>query len=482
MGSEGIRSFVATGLIQELGEQSAAFHPFQIWPIYSLFRLLDFKLDAGISYYGLDPDGLKKFIDINWSLRAEHLVNFSKSEEIAVFNDQILPILLWIESYFLPVVRGPREGVITLANIDADEWNRWRDSVNFEEWLSSHSLSIEHLSEWRDRLLFCAYLNDPNPELYLLLRSMPFDKRKLFKGRLRLAYELYEIAEITRLFMEQVSGCAERKEWDPTGNPSTSWVERLYGNQPKFGTPEFLRPLVRHYGLDPATRVRWLVEGQTEKAFVVRYAKKLGRNIHEYARVDDVHGDGALTGNRQRPALDAYLKAARDEQCFSALTFDYSDTVSERIQKMVADNLVSLCFALNKPDFELETFETHELVAVAIDLASCTPNPVKLSYECLVYEVEQRIKERNENFKKALDSVLHCHGEGYKLSKGADWGNRLAEFLSDKRDAEFQAGKYSENSLAKIEKQILMVLRGSEPRVNFPLSIENLDHKSLEIL
>ena len=482
VGTEGIRSFVAAGLTEELGDQFAAFHPFHIWPISKLLRDLDIRLDVGIRHHGLTPESLKHFIDINWSRRAERLVDLPKSEELVVFNHRILPLLLWVESYFLPVVRGPRTGVVTLVNANAAEWEEWRASINFDEWLSSHSLSIEELSQWRDRLLGRAFHYDPNPDLYLLLRSMPFDKRNHFKGRLRLAYDLYEISEITRLFIEQVSDHAERKEWDPTGNPSTGWVERLYGSQPKFGAPEFLRPLARYYGLDPAPRVRWLVEGQTERAFVVRYAERMGRNIHEYATVDNVHGDGALTGDRQQPAVDAYLKAARDEQCFSALTFDYSDDASERIQHLVVDRLVSLCFVLNTPDFERETFEVQELVTVAIDLASLTPNPIKLSRECLVYEVEQRIKKKNEDFKKALDSILYLHGEGYKLSKGTDWGNGLAELLSDKRDAEVRAGEYSENSLTKIERQILMVLRGSEPNIDFPLSTENLDHKSLEIL
>ena len=372
--------------------------------------------------------------------------------------------------------------MVNLVNANAAEWEEWRASINLEEWLSNHSLSIEELFRWRDRLLFCAFQYDPNPDLYLLLRSMPWDKRNRFKGRLRLAYDLYEIAEMTRLFLEQVCDHAVRKEWDPTGHPSTSWVERLYGSQPRLGAPEFLRHLIRSYGLDPAPRVRWLVEGQTERAFVVRYAERLGRNIDEYATVDNVHGDGALTGDRQQPAIDAYLKAARDEHCFSALTFDYSDDASERIQQLVADRLVSLCFLLNRPDFERENFEVQELVTVAMALASRTPNPIKLSRECLVNEMEQRIKEKNEDFKKTLDSVLYFHGEAYRLSKGTDWGNGLAELLSDKRDAELQAGEYSEESFTKIERQILRVLRGSEPSIDFPLSMENLHRKSLEVL
>ena len=157
MGTEGVRSFVEAGLIEELGEQLAAFHPFQIWPISKLLRGLDTRLVVGISHYGLAPESLKHFIDINWSRKAAHLVNFPKSEEVVVFNRSILPILLWIESYFLPVVRGPRAGVVTLVNANAAEWDEWRASINFEEWLNRHSLSVEELSKWRDRLLFSAF-------------------------------------------------------------------------------------------------------------------------------------------------------------------------------------------------------------------------------------------------------------------------------------------------------------------------------------
>lgn len=482
LGVEGIRSLVNAGLIEELGDQFGVFHPFQIWPISNLLKDLGVRLDIGIRYNGLSTKGLKKFIDINWSSREQRIVNYLGNKNLLTFNQRILPFLLWTESYFLPIVRGPRAGVVTLTNADVAEWSTWRTSINFDEWLSNHSLSVERLAQWRDNLVFQASQWDPCPDLYLLLRSMPFDKRNRFRGRLRLAYDLYEMAEVTRLFIEKVANQAERKEWDPTGHPSTGWVERLYGSQPEFGAPRFLRPLIRSHGLDPSPRVRWLVEGQTEKAFIVRYVERLIGNFSEYATVDSVHGDGTLTGVRQQPALVTYLKSAREEQCFSVLTFDYSDDAERRIKGLVADELISLSFLLNRPDFERQNFTVEELVKTAIALASNTPNPIKLSRGYLVSEVEKRMVEKNDDFKKALDTVLHCHGQGYKLGKGTDWGNRLAELLSDKREAEARAGKYSRSSLTKIEKQIFKVLRGSDPINDFPRSIKSLDHGSLEVL
>ena len=479
VGIGGINSFVQSGLIEKLGDEPEAFHPFQVWPISELFRPLETKLDVGISHYGLEPEGLKRFIDLNWDRRAEHLVSFPQSNACLEFNGQIFPLLLWLESYFLPSVRG----VISLMDLKAspDAWHEWRKSCDIQNWLSQHSISIERLAQWRDSTLFNAYLYDRNSDLYLLLRSVAFEKRDRFRDRLRLAYDLYEIVEITRLFLERLEDRSDRKEWDPTGHPSTAWVERLYGSQPKFGAPEFLRPLVRSFGLDPAPRVRWIVEGETEEGFILRYAERMGRHIKDYATVANLGGDGAFIGGKQIPALIAYLEAARDEQCFSSLTFDDSSDADKRMKQLVADRLVSLCFALNKPDFELENFQIVELVSVAMTLASESPYPIQMGQEKLIQEVESRINEKQEGFKKALDSVLHVHGEKYKLSKGIAWGSRLADFLSDKRDAEVKAQVYSEDALAKIERQVLVVLRGSSPVIDFPLSVENLDSKALEI-
>ena len=479
VGIGGVNSFVESGLIEKLGDELGAFHPFQVWPISELFRPLETKLDVGISHYGLDPEGLKQFIDLNWDRRAEHLVSFPQSSACIEFNERIFPLLLWLESYFLPSVRG----VISFLDLEAsqDAWHQWRQTCDIQNWLSKHSISIERLAQWRDSTLFNAYLYDRNSDIYLLLRSVPFEKRDRFRDRLRLAYDLYEIAEITRLFLESLEDRSDTKEWDPTGHPSTAWVERLYGSQPKFGAPEFLRPLVRSFGLDPAPRVRWIVEGETEEGFILRYAERMGRNIEDYATVANLGGDGAFIGGKQVPALIAYLEAARDEQCFSSLTFDDSSGADKRMNQLVADRLITLCFALNKPDFELENFEVAELVSVTMTLASDSPYQIQMGQEKLIQEVESRIKEKQEGFKKALDSVLHLHGEKYKLSKGIEWGSRLADFLSEKRDAEVKAQVYSEDALAKIERQVLVVLRGSSPVIDFPLSIEKLDSKALEI-
>lgn len=481
VGVSGVRSFVTAGLIEKLGAEVGDYHPFQIWPISQLFRQLEIGLDAGIGHYGLDPAGLMKFAEQNLSFRLESAVDFPKNKSCLEFNQQLLPLFLWLESYFLPVVRGPRPGIVHLSSFDPYAWNSWRKDNDVQARLAEHSVTVERLTEWREKMLFNAGICDPAGDFYLLLRSMPFDQRAKFKGQLRLAYDFYELAEVIRLFLEQVSDKAVLKEWDPTGTPEAQWVERIYGSQPKFGSPSFLRPVIRHFGLDPAYRVQWLVEGETEEAFVLQYAERLGADIQEFVSIRNFGGHGELS--RKLNSVDAALKAASNEQCFVTLTFDDDIRgLRSRVEGLVGGGLVNMRFVLNEPDFELENFTFEQLVSVATTWAACLSQPVALSQEVLVQEVKDRIQSKNFGFHKSFNDILHCHGEQFKLSKGTEWGKRLADHLSDERERESMRGAYSKETLSKIERQVLYILRNSQPHINYPGSVKKLALDSLEIL
>ncbi len=477
VGVEGVRAFVDAGLIEKLDTELGDFHPFQIWPIRMSCRGLETRIDSGINFCGLEPARLKEFIDQNWSYCAQHLTDWPKSGACREFNQQFLPLLLWLEPYFLPTVRGPRPGVVNYASDDPDSWMRWKEETKIQDWLDKHSISVERLTEWRSDLLFGTSTIDPTPDLYLLLRSMPFAQRSKFKGRLRLAHDLYELAEITRMCLEQVSDNPVTKEWDPTGHPDTIWVERNFGSQPKFGSPGFLRPVVRHYGLDPAFRVLWLVEGATEEGFILEYAKAIGSSALEFVTIRNFGGEGAL--GKQRPDLDAALNTAREEQCFVTLTFDSdSPQVRTRAEKLEQDGLVNLPCVLNDPDFELKNFKVEQLVAVAVAWASDLSQPVTLDQDTLVQEIKERISDKQVGFQKAFNDVLHKHAEQFKLSKGAKWGERLADHLIGERDREIKEDVYHEGNLSKIEQQIFFVVRGSQPFIDYPGSIQRLNRDS----
>ena len=155
------------------------------------------------------------------------------------------------------------------------------------------------------------------------------------------------------------------------------------------------------------------------------------------------------------------------------LTFDDdSDATRQRVEGLLAKGLVNLRFVLNKPDFEMGNFTVNQLVAVAAAWAADLSKPITMDQETLVRDVSVRIS-RNDKFQQALNYVLRCNNEQFRLSKGPKWGERLADLLFDTRD--------TERDLSKMERQIQFVLRGSQPFIDYPMSIKNLDPASLEI-
>ena len=476
---KGIKQLELDGIIRPVRVSPRCFHPFQIWPISDFLDNLSLNLTSVYSHIGHDKSRLRQVGPLNWNRQIDDLSDYPSTEFCLDFQSRLLPLLLWIESYYLPVIRGDRPGRVTLTNCGVAEWAEWKRSAKPASWLAVHSVSVDQLLKWRERLLWTAYGADPCPSLYLLLRSMASRQTERFTGRLRLAYDLYEIAELLRLYLEDVKDISIRKEWDPRGHPDSPWVERRYGSQPRFGDPEFLRPLIRDYGLDPAFRVMWLIEGDTELGFIDQYYKRLGTGISRFVTIQKFSGDSQL--KKKVPAIDASLETARRDQRFVTLTFDDSKELRKRVGCLVRRGLVNLPFVLSDPDFERGNFQIAQLVDVALSWASDVQKPIGICRAELVSGVEDRTSDKERSFDKSLNDILHLEGQEFKLSKGTEWGQRLANYLSDRRDAEAEAGEYSEEVLTSIELQVLRVSRGSEPVIDYPSSVDDLDASSLEI-
>lgn len=480
IGNDGIDTFVESGLIDKLNNESSEFHPFQIWPISRLFKSSEINFDSAVDIYGLDTSKLKKHIDLNWDSRVKNFNEFPSSEICYKFNRNFFPLLLWLESLFMPYARASREGMLHFVGAEFYSWVKWRQDYKLEDLLERHSLDIDQLTEMRRLILHDAHHYDPHPELYLLLRSIPIERRSEFKGKLRIAYDLYEMTELIRLMLEEISQKPVVKEWNHGGPPNPKWVENLFGRQPGFGTPMFLRPLIRYYGLDPAFRVIWLVEGYTEEGFITRYAEALGGNIHDFVALRNFGGDSAFIKKLQ--AINEDLESAKLEQCFVTITFDETPGSRSRAEDLKQEGLLTMPFILNEPDFELENFEIGELVEVASTWASDLGKSIKTCNKKLAQDIESRISDKEgEDFKRAINYILSSNREQYKLSKNSEWGKRLAEFLLSKREKEAELGKYSDDHLSKIERQVVYVLRNSQPFIHYEKSIENLDAANLEI-
>ena len=75
-------------------------------------------------------------------------------------------------------------------------------------------------------------------------------------------------------------------------------------------------------------------------------------------------------------------------------------------------------YVLNNPDFELGNFSVEQLVTVAKSWAEELNYDTANWPEDLIERVELRLKEKKEqDFKRALDAVLHLYDPTFKLSK-----------------------------------------------------------------
>ena len=138
-------------------------------------------------------------------------------------------------------------------------------------------------------------------------------------------------------------------------------------------------------------------------------------------------------------------------------------------------------FLLNEPDFELQNFSVKECVRVIIEWAAETGFDFPLTENELVPLVATRVREKNESLKKAFDSACHIKKIHWPLNKGEDWGRRLARYLTKKRNDEVAAGTYNENNLSKIEEQILSIMEGSQPYIDYQLSMAHTNFDDLRI-
>ena len=470
-----IESLIDHGAIERLNTGVGDFHAFQIWPVSQIWNLSETRFTSGFGRNRPDPEFVKNWVEAKLAANDIAFTVYQENGIAEEFNQRILPFLLWLESYYLPMIKN------RLVNTNVTEWQQWSRSFSLENLLDEHSISIDRLKEWRTELLLEAHINDPCPDMYFILRSMRSDRRERFKGRLRLAYDLYEVAEMTRLFLEQVSAIPQKKEWDPMGDPETPWVANFYGSQPEFGNPTFLRNLIRRHGLDPAFRVVWLVEGDTEQGFIERYAERIGATLHHFVSIRNFGGDGNFI--RRNQGIDADLAAARIEQCFVTLTFDESNGARRRLEGLTETELLTFPSVLSDPDFELEHFRIEQLVDVAMRWASELSKPVRVCRECVICEIASLISSSGSagGFKTAFNKVMRLNREEYRLSKNVEWGIRLADHVIEPRLPETEGGEFSMRDLSRIEKQLFFVIKNGQPYIDYALSVENLDPERLEI-
>ena len=165
------------------------------------------------------------------------------------------------------------------------------------------------------------------------------------------------------------------------------------------------------------------------------------------------------------------------------LTFDDVPKTRDRLKELQTHPLITLGYILCSPDFERENFSAEELTEVVFRWALDCGLSIPVSNEHFSQKLEGRFNRSSasSNVAKEINGVLKEYLPNFHIEKGKEWGERLADFLSHKRDRQVGLGTYSENDLSKIERQIFLCYRVSQPYINYPMSIDHLEITELEL-
>ncbi len=143
-------------------------------------------------------------------------------------------------------------------------------------------------------------------------------------------------------------------------NARSDSKRRAYGTHRLLDDEEAMRDYVRMQGLDTAARVRWYVEGETERGALSEVFEKRGDRrvalVNLRAQFGQRKGRIDASGFRER------LRQDLNEGVFSLVSVDGDDAGVRRIVRGAIEDgdLFGEAF-VSKPDFEIGNFEPAEL-------------------------------------------------------------------------------------------------------------------------
>jgi len=270
--------------------------------------------------------------------QTEREIEASRSRLVGSHGEYLheLALLLAIEDVYLPEIRRAFSG---LGEERTPEWHRWRESLDVRDAASRLDWQCDALRAYREDLACRGRALDPNEHFWMLFRSMPFSARRRLRDRALLAWDCYETAEIVGSLLRDLTGEPQPHVDDIWGGGG-GWKSRAYGLAPgeiDHSTGNILPSLTRQLGLDVRPRVLWVVEGDTEEAFVRRYCELHGIDLESCLVVlRNIKG----ISKPKDPGLLAFLRQVRDWGAALFVTLDGGDTgASELRRTLVAQGL-----------------------------------------------------------------------------------------------------------------------------------------------
>ena len=306
--------------------------------------------------------------------------------------------------------------------------------------LTESKLNSYEIREWHRNLSTCAAGLDDTKSWYLLVRHAKFDKRRQLNGRLRLAYDYYEMAEILRMMAKQASGDDLPAEDEYFGGGHREWKSRAFGvDVITFAERLVLKRILRDFDLDAAYRGYWFVEGATEVGFFAELSRSSGLDLgRRGVAMINLGGGGDITQRRKETKgrlrgsrqFVEQLKGFKADEVFTFITADDDPGIAEGLASLRGQDLLTAGFAMWKGDFEEGNFTTDELISVVHQCAG-----VEINDQTLVTtaEVEDERKKsdnsgRLKSLGKAVEDVARRKSRLEQFGKGEEWGEALAKY------------------------------------------------------
>jgi hypothetical protein len=415
-------------------QKALLWHPFQLWLFDNLDRWV-IRPNAKWTHYVHDPS-TESDVSWTWRWRRDLVLEFASSDQHHSFL-RILSLLLQVEPAVHPLVnpvtRLPGPGT------EVDYFD-WRESQPFAEALAASGLDVDEAVKWHELLSFSAKVVDPVKHFRKLFRHADRDQRKRLKGAALLAHDLWDQAEVLRRYLERYHGCELLEEDDVGHSPDISRVnENLYGSaRPGDFDRRAFRRIARRFGVDPQARTVYFVEGETEVAFVRRWAELLGLDL-DAASVQVINLSSK--NNLRSPLMTELVRRLHEDEIFAVIAVDEDkhsrgrsgvDHVT-RLRELWAAKALAIRPCVWRPNFVARNFTPGELVSIA----KAEADRHGLCLHLTAKEVAAALRSYNaaatnpqaiRTIEDALFALANQRSQRRLLGKGTEWGKLLADW------------------------------------------------------
>jgi len=299
------------------------YHPAQVFSIHKTWQVLEFR-EVVLDWPSDGPDFLS-----NMQEQTDGAIKDIVDAQTHQFR--MLDLVMAIEDLYFPeMIRS-----VHCPGFEPQEWETWmracrRDGVAPVLEHTGHDL--QRCRRMRQHLVYDARAIDPAADLRYLIRCLAYGERDRLTGAARLAWDYYDLCDMLGLFLRDITGENQPDVDELHGSLRVAPFFEQRKGMLDYESAETRAIIARHYGLAAWGTFYWVVEGETEVAFLTEYMRALGYTPESVGiRLHNVGGLNRSAGDR---LLQSIVKAAKREGAGVLLTADNEKGI-DRLEKLV---------------------------------------------------------------------------------------------------------------------------------------------------